>query len=56
MHPKFKAGGVGGAAALVLVFILGQLGVNVDEETAAALAVLLTQAGVFIGARQDDEG
>lgn len=45
-HPKVAAGGVGGAFAFALVWTLGQFGVEMPPEVAAAFAVLVgTGAG-----------
>jgi hypothetical protein len=44
---KVTAGGAAGAAAVLIVFIAGQLGVDVPPEAAAALTVLLASAGAY---------
>lgn len=41
VHSKVKAAGVGGAVAIVLVFVLGQLGVAVPADVGAAAATIL---------------
>lgn len=43
--------GLAGAAAVVLVWILGEVGVNVPTEVAAALAVLIGGVGTLIGGK-----
>lgn len=42
---KVAAGGVGGALSIVLVYALGEFGVNMPNEVAQAITVLV--AGVF---------
>ena len=41
MNPKVQAGGAAGAASIVIVFIAGQLGLDVPGEVGAALATLI---------------
>lgn len=43
--------GLAGAAAVVLVWILGEVGVNVPAEVAGALAVLIGGVGTLIGGK-----
>ncbi|NDO78472.1 hypothetical protein GKZ75_09605 [Kocuria indica] len=43
--------GLAGAAAVVLVWILGEAGVDVPTEVAAALAVLIGGIGTLIGGK-----
>lgn len=43
--------GLAGAAAVVLVWILGEVGVDVPTEVAAALAVLIGGVGTLIGGK-----
>lgn len=40
-HPKVAAGGAAGAASIVLVYVLGQCGIEVPAEVASALTVLI---------------
>ena len=40
--PKVAAGGVGGAAALILIWVASLAGIEVPAEVAAAFAVLLS--------------
>lgn len=48
MNPKVAAGGAAGAAVTVIVFVAGQLGLEVPPEVAAALVTLIsTGAGYF---------
>lgn len=43
--------GLAGAAAVVLVWVLGECGVDVPTEVAAALAVLIGGVGTLIGGK-----
>lgn len=45
---KVQAGGYAGAAALVLLYIAGQLGLDLPAEVAAALTLLIAGAGAWI--------
>lgn len=45
---KVKATGAAGAASVLVVFIAGQLGLDVPPEAAAAVATLLAFAGGYI--------
>lgn len=40
-QPKVVAGGAAGAASIVLVYILGEVGVSVPAEVASAITVLI---------------
>lgn len=46
--PKVAAGGYAGAAALVLVWLLGQFGVDMPPEVAAALALLAYGGAAYL--------
>lgn len=46
--PKVAAGGIFGAAAIVIVWIAGQFGVEVPPEVAAAFTVLLGSGAAYI--------
>lgn len=43
--------GVAGAAAVVIVWILGMFGIEVTTEVAAAIAVLIGAIGTIIGGK-----
>lgn len=45
---KVVAGGAAGAASIVLVYILGELGVKVPAEVASAITVLLSFAASYM--------
>jgi hypothetical protein len=45
---KVVAGGAAGAAAVLVVFIAGQFGVDVPPEVAAALTVLLAAVAAWL--------
>jgi len=47
-HPKVAAGGAAGSASIVLVYVLGQCGVEVPAEVASALTVLIGFAGGYL--------
>jgi hypothetical protein len=46
--PKVQAVGLGGAAAIVIVFVAGQFGLEMSPEVAAAIAVLLSTGAGWI--------
>ncbi len=48
INPKVQAAGASGAAAIVIVFIAGQLGLEVPVEVGAAVATLLAFVGGFL--------
>ncbi len=45
--PKVVAGGVAGAASIVLVYLLGEAGIVVPNEVAQAITVLISFAGSY---------
>lgn len=47
-QPKVVAGGVAGAATIVLVYTLGQAGVDVPAEVASAITVLIGFAASYL--------
>lgn len=47
-QPKVVAGGVAGAASMVLVYTLGELGVSVPAEVASALTTLIAFAASYL--------
>ncbi len=49
-HPKVAASGTAGAATIVLVWVLGQAGVSVPPEVAAAVTTLLSFAAGYLKA------
>lgn len=49
---KVKAGGAAGAASILVVFIAGELGLDVSAEVAAAVTTLLTFAAAYF--KRDD--
>lgn len=48
MNPKVQAGGAAGAASIVVVFIAGQLGLDVPPEVASALTVLISTGAGYL--------
>jgi hypothetical protein len=49
-QPKVAAGGAAGAVATIVVFVLGQAGVDVTPEVAAALATIISFAAGYLRA------
>jgi hypothetical protein len=49
-QPKVVAGGVAGAFTIVLVWIAGELGVDVPAEVASAFTVLVSFAAGYLKA------
>jgi hypothetical protein len=47
-EPKVAAGGIAGAATVVLVWALGQFGVDVPAEVGAALSALIAFAAGYL--------
>lgn len=47
-QPKVAAAGVAGAVTTILVFVVGQLGVELPAEVAAALTALIAFAAGFL--------
>ena len=47
---KVAAGGIAGAAAVVLVWVSAQLGLDVPAEVAASFVVLVQFAGAYLKA------
>ena len=50
IQPKVKAGGISGAAALLIVWASAQLGFEVPNEVAGAFVLLIQFAGAYIKA------
>lgn len=53
LNPKTKAAGVAGAVTLVIVFVLGQLGVEIPPDVAAAVTVILAFAAAYLKSAND---
>jgi hypothetical protein len=49
-QPKVVAGGIAGAATIILVWVAGMLGVDVPAEVASAFTVLVSFAASFLKA------
>ena len=47
-QPKVVAGGIGGSVAIVLVWALGQAGVNMPPEVAAAVSAILGFVAAYL--------
>lgn len=48
MHSKVKAGGVAGAVSILIVFFLGQVGVEVPAEVASAITTVISAIAGYI--------
>lgn len=48
MNPKVAAGGAAGAVTIVLVWIAGELGLEIPGEVAAAITVLISTAAGWL--------
>jgi hypothetical protein len=53
LNPKVKASGLAAAATLVIVFVLGQLGVDVPADVAAAVTLILSVAAGYLKGASD---
>lgn len=53
VQPKVKAAGAGagtsGAVAILLIWVLSQVGVDVPPEAAAAISTVVASAGALVG-------
>lgn len=49
-QPKVAAGGVGGAAAVLIVWVAGEFGISMPAEVGAAIATLLGFAAAYFKA------
>ncbi|MGH2714793.1 MAG: hypothetical protein ACRDM7_13090 [Thermoleophilaceae bacterium] len=50
-HPNTTAGGLAGAIGILIVFALGEAGVDVSPELAAAISTVCATVVLFIGRR-----
>lgn len=50
MNPKVKAGAIGAAATLLIVFAMGQFGVEVPADVASAMTLIVS---VIVGYAKD---
>lgn len=48
LNPKTTAAGIAGAVTLVIVFVLGQLGVEVPADVAAAVTTIIAFAAAYL--------
>lgn len=53
LNPKTTAAGIAGAVTLVIVFVLGQLGVEVPADVAAAVTTILAFAAAYLKSADD---
>lgn len=55
-HPNATAGGLGASVGILIVFLLGELGVSVPEEAAAAIATVCATVLLLIPGRKGTPG
>jgi uncharacterized membrane protein YfcA len=53
LNPKASAAGVAGAVTLVIVFVLGQLGVEIPPDVAAAATTIIMFAAAYLKSAND---
>jgi hypothetical protein len=53
LNPKVKASGLAAAATLVIVFVLGQCGVDVPADVATAVTLILSVAAGYLKGTSD---
>lgn len=53
LNPKTTAAGVAGAVTLVIVFVLGQLGVEIPADVAAAVVTIIAFAAAYLKGAND---
>jgi hypothetical protein len=53
LNPKLKASAAAAAATLVIVFVLGELGVDVPADVATAVTLILSVAAGYVKSADD---
>lgn len=53
LNPKTAAAGIAGAVTLVIVFILGQVGVDIPADVASAITVIIAFAAAYLKGASD---
>ena len=53
LNPNLKAGALGAAATLVIVFVMGQFGVEVPADVASALTLIVSVAAGYLKSAND---
>ena len=53
LNPKLKASAAAAAVTLVIVFVLGELGVDVPADVATAVTLILSVAAGFVKSADD---
>ena len=48
LNPKTSAAGIAGAVTLVIVFVLGQLGVDIPADVAAAVTTIIAFVAAYL--------
>ena len=53
LNPKTAAAGIAGAVTLVIVFVLGQFGVEIPADVAAAVTTIIAFAAAYLKSAHD---
>jgi uncharacterized membrane protein len=53
LNPKTAAAGIAGAVTLVIVFVLGQFGVEIPADVASAITVIIAFAAAYLKGASD---
>jgi hypothetical protein len=53
LNQKTSAAGIAGAVTLVIVFVLGQLGVEIPADVAAAATTIIAFAAAYLRSARD---
>lgn len=53
LNPKTQAAGISGAIMVVILFVLGQFGINVPADVAAAATTIVAFAAAYIKSSHD---
>lgn len=53
LNPKTSAAGIAGAVTLVIVFVLGQLGVEIPADVAAAVTTIIAFVAAYVKSAND---
>lgn len=53
LNPKVTAAAIGAAATLVIVFVMGQLGVQVPADVASALTLIVSVVAAYLKGAND---
>jgi putative flippase GtrA len=53
LNPKTSAAGIAGAVTLLIVYTLGQFGVEIPADVASAITVLVAVAAAYLRSARD---